>query len=708
MGFGRRIALVKGIAAPPTPVRSYPNQVRQNLTGAPARTFLDEAGFQQLLAAAFVVQQHNDRLRLVKGPGAAYTRTLSEIVETEGQIKNGRLNLTGALRLIAERARKLARAEAAAFALLDGSHLVYRATSGRCADQVGSRVVLTAALAVRCLRTGTVLQSPDTSSDRNLNTELCWSKGVRALIAAPVLYHGKPVGVLELRFANPNEFREEDVRTCELMAGLVALALSNEWDAGRQKLLAARDESAMTQAIEKFAPQMARILDDPEIDFAAAGAALSGKIMGENPPVEAARSAVQQTPVQEIRGRDATAKVSPTIEGVVKEFPARVPAPESVKPETSRPDAAAPGNFTKDILSRSGTGHEILAQGVLAPEVLKGAASGPVCQNCGREFVDDEMLCGTCGTERTSQPAADPAPQASTWTSLWDLQESSSSDGGNHNGASAPEAGAAASNGGSSAASDAQENRASFLEGLHELRARFLGKPETVKEKGEVAEPQAAEAEPARPEVSRFEVARFGGKPEAKPEVDHAPSSESNGNAAARSALEEFQRRAAEEEAEKAAPELSSFSTQLPEVSAEAEILPWTERPGFKQVHEFWAYHRATIYLCVAAILLLMVLLGWDGAPPPSQSAASPQTASAATDDLTLLDKLLISTGLAEAPAAPAYAGNPDTKVWVDVHTALYYCPGTDLYGKTKGGRYASQKDAQQDAFEPAANRACK
>jgi hypothetical protein len=51
--------------------------------------------------------------------------------------------------------------------------------------------------------------------------------------------------------------------------------------------------------------------------------------------------------------------------------------------------------------------------------------------------------------------------------------------------------------------------------------------------------------------------------------------------------------------------------------------------------------------------------------------------------------------------------GNPDTEVWVDVHTALYHCPGSELYGKTPDGRMTTQRDAQQDQFEPANRKAC-
>jgi len=75
--------------------------------------------------------------------------------------------------------------------------------------------------------------------------------------------------------------------------------------------------------------------------------------------------------------------------------------------------------------------------------------------------------------------------------------------------------------------------------------------------------------------------------------------------------------------------------------------------------------------------------------------------------DLSLFDRFLVKLGLAEVPVPPENKGNPETQVWVDLHTALYYCPGTDLYGKTPKGKFTSQRDAQLDQFEPAYRKAC-
>jgi hypothetical protein len=68
----------------------------------------------------------------------------------------------------------------------------------------------------------------------------------------------------------------------------------------------------------------------------------------------------------------------------------------------------------------------------------------------------------------------------------------------------------------------------------------------------------------------------------------------------------------------------------------------------------------------------------------------------------------LITLGIAE-PAAPTIhlQGDPAVNVWVDPHSALYYCPGEELYGKTADGRLATQREAQMDRFEPASRAAC-
>ena len=69
---------------------------------------------------------------------------------------------------------------------------------------------------------------------------------------------------------------------------------------------------------------------------------------------------------------------------------------------------------------------------------------------------------------------------------------------------------------------------------------------------------------------------------------------------------------------------------------------------------------------------------------------------------------MLVAIGIAEAPEPVVhYRGDPTLKVWVDTHTALYYCPGDELYGKSPDGHFSTQREAQTDRFEPAERSAC-
>ena len=129
----------------------------------------------------------------------------------------------------------------------------------------------------------------------------------------------------------------------------------------------------------------------------------------------------------------------------------------------------------------------------------------------------------------------------------------------------------------------------------------------------------------------------------------------------------------------------------------------------------FWDARRGDIYLAVAVLLVAGVVRWgiWSNHQvsatnaPPSAAVTHRKAAPAPALELSLFDRMLISLGLADAPETPEDKGNPSAQVWVDLKTALYYCPGAELYGKTPKGKYTTQRDAQLDQFEPAYRKAC-
>ena len=107
-------------------------------------------------------------------------------------------------------------------------------------------------------------------------------------------------------------------------------------------------------------------------------------------------------------------------------------------------------------------------------------------------------------------------------------------------------------------------------------------------------------------------------------------------------------------------------------------------------------FHRADLYLGAAVVVAALALL-WPAASSPRRPALGP------------FERALVSLGLAEAPAPAVHlqGGDPGIQVWVDPHTAQYYCQGEEQYGKTAGGRVSSQREAQIDHFEPAGRSVC-
>ena len=106
-------------------------------------------------------------------------------------------------------------------------------------------------------------------------------------------------------------------------------------------------------------------------------------------------------------------------------------------------------------------------------------------------------------------------------------------------------------------------------------------------------------------------------------------------------------------------------------------------------------FRRADLYLGTAIVVAALALL-WPAAGSPRRAALSPW------------ERALVTIGIAEAPAPAIHLqGDPGIEVWVDPHSALYYCPGEEQYGKTADGRLSSQHDAQMDRFEPAGRSAC-
>ena len=643
----------------------------------------------------------------------AYTLTLAQIVETQQQILTRRLELENAMALVAQRAAEITGAAGSAIGIVesktDGKKLQYRAVSGLLTLARGSEVAMEKALCFNCLRSGEVIRGADVNSDFLLDAEECRRRGIGSLIAVPIYRDNGIAGALELYFAGANGFREQDVHSCQLMAGLVTEALGRDAGASSRKSMAA-ERATMLEALEKLRPNLAALMESPALKESAAKNAASAVAPAPNAIVPMVTPAVAGVSAASL------AAVSPA---VANSPAASVPA--------SVPAAAIP---------------------------KKPAGATFFCRKCGHELVGEEMFCGKCGSPRSSE--YQPPTMQSKLASLWQMQQASKQNA------------APAQANGSVRPAERRINPSVPVEiqpweaVLSELEDPFgEPEPEATQELGaewkpargkEVIEISAAAREfggrpgaPVEQKSVRAESMKeklVGGKPVDAKSIDHEAVeqelsepvlsepelSEPDSLETDPFKLDSFEADAeaeleadgdAEEEAEKTAASRTA-TTAL----AAAHPLAWTSAAKAKEAFEqlaasrnqnsfvrFWNARRGDVYLAVAVVLVAAVIrwsIWSEHSFGAHGSAAKVSHRRPAPDaDLSMFDKLLISLGVADPPDPVEDKGNPDTQVWVDLHSALYYCPGADLYGKTPQGKYSSQRDAQLGQFEPAYRKPC-
>ena len=576
---------------------------------------LDPQTFEKLLEAGYVLQEHTRKMRELEDrmqahsdrlreqdfasqpalpkpdtqkssrPVGDYTLTLAEIVEAQRQIQARHLDLDKTLAVIAEKVAHIAGATGAGIGLLEEKIVRYRAGAGAPALPVGSEVPLAIAICAASVRTGQVIRSDDVNTEVLFDPEPCRERGILSLVAVPIYHDGDIVGGLELYFDRLRGYAEQDIHTCQLMAGLVTEAIGREAESKLKKSMAA-ERSSMLAAIEKLQP-LAELAQDQS---ASASKANTGGATESNSP----------------------------------------------------------------------------------------------WWKCGNNLLAEEQFCGKCGAPRDN--SHEPASMQSKVASAWHKQQI-------HEGTlAAPTAPFAPLNGKSSnpsAAYPPAPPSAKFIAASHPSTE------ENVDDEIDTAPPTEAVLLPQ-------------------------PSTARSLNASAAGAEETLESEIEDEGVEEGEPLPGALAKAPPEAvwSSASKAREFLEslsgaRPP-NALARFWQSRRGDFYLAVALILVIAVIRWgmWSDHPVGATNhgnatAAAPNRKPAPNADLSTFDKLLIGLGLAEAPEPPENKGNPDTQVWIDLHTALYYCPGSDLYGKTPKGRIASQRDAQLDQFEPADRKPC-
>lgn len=570
-----------------------------------------------------------------------YAQTVARIVDTQSQLRAGDLDLTQALSLVVSRLTEIAGAGGAAIAMLEGRTVLYRSVAGSMTLPAGTEVPLESALCEACLRAGQAIRAADVNSEFLLDLAQCRARGIQAMIAVPMNQEGAVTGAIELYYASPRPLGEQDVHTCQLMAGLVTEALAREEETNRKKSLAAQ-RAVMLEALERLKPNLAALVGSP-------AAASTAKRSGS----------------------------------------ASLTAPESIGP-------ASP------------------------------------CGKCGHPLMAEENFCGKCGSPRSND--YEPPSMQSKVASLWHMQEALKNPAPGNGDAPRPSPFnfSESSPAEEKPMADSIEEEMPELFASPELRlARMVQaaqtQPESPRSATSLDLPALLDMSvPAKAKASHDTGASISAPNIPAPNIG-APSIGAPDIVAAHVVAPDDEK---EIHPSETLPD-SAVAAQTDEAEATAlakpaAAAPWSSARSARQFFEqlagasnqgalarFWASRRGDIYLAIAVIFVAVVIRWGIWSSHSVSATGTPATAAAGhrkanpDADLSLTDRMLISLGLAEPPPAPEYRGNPNTQVWIDLHTALYYCPGDESYGKTPKGKYATQHDAQLDQYEPAYRKTC-
>ncbi|QNM97966.1 diguanylate cyclase domain-containing protein [Chitinimonas koreensis] len=183
-----------------------------------------------------------------------HTEHLNQVIVTQSHLAQAELELEGFMVIVVERMLALTPATGAVVELADGDEMVYRAASGSVQPYVGIRLKIDGSLSGLCVKSGEMLDCPDSSIDPRVDAAACRKVGAASMIVTPLIERGTVVGVLKILSSQPHAFSQSDRQTLQLMAGLIGAAIGHQQHfETSQRLLAERTEAltALAQEVER-------------------------------------------------------------------------------------------------------------------------------------------------------------------------------------------------------------------------------------------------------------------------------------------------------------------------------------------------------------------------------------------------------------------------------------------------------------------------
>jgi N-acetylmuramoyl-L-alanine amidase len=155
------------------------------------------------------------------------------------------------LDLVARRALGLTGADGIAIAMVEGEHIVCRASAGTIVPDAGARLDPNSGFSGACFRTGTIVRCDSVDKDDRVNRQACQQLGARSMLAVPLLGRYQTVGLIEAFSADEHAFNEADVRILTYLAEVILGALKQEENPVKAPLSEPPDSKPQASAAPK-------------------------------------------------------------------------------------------------------------------------------------------------------------------------------------------------------------------------------------------------------------------------------------------------------------------------------------------------------------------------------------------------------------------------------------------------------------------------
>jgi len=155
------------------------------------------------------------------------TDQLMQVIRIQTEIARLGLGLGDIMGFVVEQVLSLICADGAAVELAEGDEMVYRATAGIAKEQIGLRLNIDGSLSGLCVRSGEILNCPDSEADRRVDRAACRLVGLRSMLVMPLQHKGVTVGVLKAMAAQPNRFSSAGVVLLGMLSEVIAAAMYN-------------------------------------------------------------------------------------------------------------------------------------------------------------------------------------------------------------------------------------------------------------------------------------------------------------------------------------------------------------------------------------------------------------------------------------------------------------------------------------------------